>query len=289
MGCQLRRKDKISDRAPITPVASPELPFETVNIDLIGPTEPPSGRGPSDRGTDFTSSLTEEFVNRIGSSPRFSCPGYPASNGLVERWNGVLKNMLHHIIREDPRNWGYQISFLLFAYQEVPNTTTGVSPFRLMYGREARGPLAILSLSLSKVFMGRWTGPGEIVEHHPPHSYKVRLADGTVRHVHVNKIRKYHPLSLAVGVIFEEDHDFGEINPTPNTSDVNSHELCEKINLNHLSAEQKNNLCGLLLRHNELFTGKMKVSKVGAHRIRLKPDAERKKPFVYRIPEALKD
>ncbi|GBN85711.1 hypothetical protein AVEN_22818-1 [Araneus ventricosus] len=365
MGCQLRRKDKISDRAPITPVARPELPFEIVNIDLIGPIEPPSGRGhkipsviASDRGTNFTSALTKEFVKRIGSSPRFSCPGYLASNGLVERWNGVLKNMLHQIIREDPRNWDHQIPFLLFAYREVPNTTTGVSLFRLMYGREARGPLAILksswagevhlppNVTLSAVdylqeikikmekaaekaslvaadkqksyseyfnkrssvrafnigeqvvllipdssnkLYARWTGPGEIVEHHPPHSYKVRLADGTVRHVYVNKIRKYYPRSLAVGVIFEEDHDFGEINSTPNTSDVDSRELYEKIYLNHLSDEQRNELCGLLFRHNELFTCKMKVAKVGAHRIRFKPGAERKKPFVYRIPEALKD
>ncbi|GBN09821.1 hypothetical protein AVEN_224493-1 [Araneus ventricosus] len=43
MGCQLRRKDKISDRAPITPVALPELPFETVTLDLVH-IEPPSGR-----------------------------------------------------------------------------------------------------------------------------------------------------------------------------------------------------------------------------------------------------
>ncbi|GFU11319.1 hypothetical protein TNCV_107731 [Trichonephila clavipes] len=46
-----------------------------------------------------------------------------------------------------------------------------------------------------------------------PHSYKVKLPDGTVRHVHVNKIRKYHPRALAVGVIFEDDHEFGEILP----------------------------------------------------------------------------
>ncbi|GFR18588.1 transposon Ty3-I Gag-Pol polyprotein [Trichonephila clavata] len=55
--------------------------------------------------------------------------------------------MLHHVIREDPRNWDRQLPFLLFAYREVPNTTTGVSPFRLLYGREARGPLAILKSS----------------------------------------------------------------------------------------------------------------------------------------------
>ncbi|GFU11316.1 gag-Pol polyprotein [Trichonephila clavipes] len=75
---------------------------------------------------NFKSAVTQEFTKRIGSSPRFSCPGYPASNGLVERWNKVLKDMIHHVIREDPRSWDRQLPFLLFAYREVPNTTTGV-------------------------------------------------------------------------------------------------------------------------------------------------------------------
>lgn len=45
MGCQLRRNDRVSDRAPITPVTRPDNPFEVVNVDLIGPIEPPSSRG----------------------------------------------------------------------------------------------------------------------------------------------------------------------------------------------------------------------------------------------------
>ncbi|GFT40774.1 transposon Tf2-11 polyprotein [Trichonephila clavipes] len=327
-GCQLRKPEKIGDRAPITPIVRPELPFEIVNIDVIGPIQPPSGRGhkyvlsmmdqhtrwpeavplrsltaknacdsllqifsrigipsiiASDQGTNFKSALTQEFTKRIGSSPRFSCPGNPASNGLVERWNKVLKDMIHHVIREDPRSWDRQLPFLLFAYREVPNTTTGVSPFRLLYGREARGPLAILKLSWageihlptnisqsaadylqemkinmekaaesasltaaqkqkaygdyfnkSNKIYARWTGPGEIIQHHPPHSYKVKLSDGTVRHVHVNKIRKYHPRALAVGVIFEGDHEFGEIHPTPNLSRSTSERVLHEINLNHL-------------------------------------------------------
>ncbi|GFT20403.1 transposon Ty3-I Gag-Pol polyprotein [Trichonephila clavipes] len=44
-GCQLRKPEKIGDRAPITPIVRPELPFEIVNIDLFGPIQPPSGRG----------------------------------------------------------------------------------------------------------------------------------------------------------------------------------------------------------------------------------------------------
>ncbi|GBO43897.1 Gag-Pol polyprotein [Araneus ventricosus] len=94
----------------------------------------------SDQGTNFISKLTQEFHKRLGSSPNFSCPGYPASNSLVERYNKVLKQMLHHVIRTDPSNCDKHIPYLLFAYREVPNCTTGVSPFQLMYGRQARIP-----------------------------------------------------------------------------------------------------------------------------------------------------
>ncbi|GFY22008.1 transposon Ty3-I Gag-Pol polyprotein [Trichonephila clavipes] len=44
-GYQLRKPEKIGDRAPITPIVRPEFPFEIVNIDVIGPIQPPSGRG----------------------------------------------------------------------------------------------------------------------------------------------------------------------------------------------------------------------------------------------------
>ncbi|GFX73614.1 retrovirus-related Pol polyprotein from transposon 17.6 [Trichonephila clavipes] len=308
----------------------------------------------SDQGTNFKSALTQEFTKRIGSSPRFSCPGYPASNGLVEGWNKVFKGMIHHVIPEDPRSWDQQSPFL-FAYREVPNITTGVSPFRLLYGREARRPLAILksswageihlptnisqsaadylqemkikmekaaeSASLtaaqkqkaygdyfkkrssvknssigeqvvllipdsSNKIYARWTGPGEIIQHHPPHSYKVKLPDGTVRHVHVNKIRKYHP--RAVGVIFEDDHEFGEIHPTPNLSRSTSERVLHETDLNHL--KEREQVLAILLKHQILFTSDVKIAKVGTHRTRLKPNIKRKKPFAYiSHPRVLED
>ncbi|GFW19878.1 retrovirus-related Pol polyprotein from transposon opus [Trichonephila clavipes] len=43
--CQLTRLVRIKDRSPITPVARPELPFQVVNMDLIGPIDPPSLKG----------------------------------------------------------------------------------------------------------------------------------------------------------------------------------------------------------------------------------------------------
>ncbi|GFR31459.1 uncharacterized protein TNCT_212611 [Trichonephila clavata] len=43
--CQLTRSVRVNDRSPITLVARPELPFQVVNMDLIGPIDPPSSRG----------------------------------------------------------------------------------------------------------------------------------------------------------------------------------------------------------------------------------------------------
>ncbi|GFT66874.1 retrovirus-related Pol polyprotein from transposon opus [Trichonephila clavipes] len=42
--CQLTRSVRVKDRSPITPVARSELPFQVVNIDLIGPIDPPSSK-----------------------------------------------------------------------------------------------------------------------------------------------------------------------------------------------------------------------------------------------------
>ena len=36
------------------------------------------------------------------------------------------------------------LSYVLFAYREVPQATVGFSPFELLYGRDVRGPLDVL-------------------------------------------------------------------------------------------------------------------------------------------------
>ncbi|GFX43720.1 retrovirus-related Pol polyprotein from transposon opus [Trichonephila clavipes] len=43
--CQLTRSIRIKDRSPITPVARSELPFQVVNMDLIGTIDPPNSKG----------------------------------------------------------------------------------------------------------------------------------------------------------------------------------------------------------------------------------------------------
>ena len=52
--------------------------------------------------------------------------------------------MLKKTATEGGKNWGEMILYLLFAYQEVSQASTGFSPFELLYGRDMNGPLDVL-------------------------------------------------------------------------------------------------------------------------------------------------
>ena len=45
-------------------------------------------------------------------------------------------------------NWDKWLPYLLFAYREVPQSSTGFSTFELLYGRQVRGTLDLLKASL---------------------------------------------------------------------------------------------------------------------------------------------
>jgi len=98
----------------------------------------------SDCGTDFTSKLTRTFLQMLGCSPRFSVPGRPQQSRLVERLIGTLKNMIIKVSADHPKSWTMYLGYVLRALREVPNETTGVPPWMMVYGKSPRGPLAVL-------------------------------------------------------------------------------------------------------------------------------------------------
>jgi len=107
----------------------------------------------SDCGTNFTSQLTQEMLRELGCAPRFNTPGHPEASGMVERFTQTCKKMLHHVMQQHGRHWHKFVPLMLWALRKVPNASTGTSPYMLVYGRNPRGPLAILKES--------WTGEND--------------------------------------------------------------------------------------------------------------------------------
>ena len=80
----------------------------------------------SDNASYNTTELTREFLRRIGVTPRFSTPHHPEENSLIERYQAVIKAMIHHAGHSEKKDWHRLIPYGLWAYREIPNATTGV-------------------------------------------------------------------------------------------------------------------------------------------------------------------
>ena len=104
----------------------------------------------SDQGTQFNSELMKQFHQLCGCKGIRTSPYHPQANGTVERFHGTLKSMLAKVVQRQPKLWYRYLPALLFACRELPSESTGFSPFRLLFGREIRGPLSLLHES--------WTG-----------------------------------------------------------------------------------------------------------------------------------
>ena len=101
----------------------------------------------SDQGTNFMSTLISQLCDTLGVRKINSTPYHPETNGLVERMNGTLKSMLRKFVHDAPKTWDKVLPYILFAYREVPEVSSGFSPFELIYGWPVRGPLSLVKNS----------------------------------------------------------------------------------------------------------------------------------------------
>ena len=98
----------------------------------------------TDQGSNFMSKLLAEVYRLLSVKAIRTSPYHPQTDGLVERFNHTLKTMLRKAATDEGKDWDRLLPYLLFAYREVPQASTGFSPFELLYGRQVRGPLDVL-------------------------------------------------------------------------------------------------------------------------------------------------
>ncbi|KAG1928644.1 interferon-induced very large GTPase 1-like [Pimephales promelas] len=98
----------------------------------------------TDQGTAFMSRTVRELYELLGIKSIRTSVYHPQTDGLVERFNRTLKTMIRKFVHEDAKNWDKWLEPLLFAVREVPQASTGFSPFELLFGRQPRGVLDVL-------------------------------------------------------------------------------------------------------------------------------------------------
>lgn len=99
----------------------------------------------SDNGSQFTSEMMSEVLRLLSVKAVHTSPYHAQSNGVVERFHGTIKPMLRKLSLKHPKMWDRYLPGLLFACRDVVCESTGFSPFEILYGRRARGPVELLA------------------------------------------------------------------------------------------------------------------------------------------------
>ncbi len=94
----------------------------------------------TDRGTHFNNRLLEKLVEKFRIEHIMSTPYHPQTNGLVERYNRTLINTLAKMAEKHTDEWDKYVAPALFSYRTSRHSTTRLTPFFLVYGREAKLP-----------------------------------------------------------------------------------------------------------------------------------------------------
>ena len=95
----------------------------------------------SDQGSQFESRLFRAMCERLGIHKTRTTPYHPESDGMVERFNRTLKDMISKYIDAEGLHWDDSIKTYSMAYNSSVHSATGYTPFYLVHGYEPRMPL----------------------------------------------------------------------------------------------------------------------------------------------------
>lgn len=94
----------------------------------------------SECGTQLVSKEMQDFLKDIGVKHILTSLYHPRSNGLVERFNCVIKEHLQ-LTSINGLPWREAITDMLWAVRTTPHVSTGIAPFTLLRGRVAGSKL----------------------------------------------------------------------------------------------------------------------------------------------------
>jgi transposase InsO family protein len=98
-------------------------------------------------GTNFTSGDFQEFAKVLGIKIKYASVVHPKSNGQVEKANRLvcagLKKRLLRPLKRAAGAWVEELPSILWSMRTTPNSSTGYTPFFLLFGAEAVLPMDV--------------------------------------------------------------------------------------------------------------------------------------------------
>ena len=130
----------------------------------------------SDQGKSFDAEVIRCLCEHYSIQRSRTTPYNPQGNGVCERFNRTLHDLLRTLSKEQKRKWPQYIKEMVFFYNSTPHKTTGESPFLMLFGREPHLPLDLLTKNPAPE---EYTSTSEYLS------------------LHLERLRKVHQLALA--------------------------------------------------------------------------------------------
>ena len=95
----------------------------------------------SDQGANFESNIVKELCKLLGIDKSRTTPYHAMGNGQCERMNRTLLSMLGTLTNDQKKRWKSHLSSLVYAYNCTPHSSSGYSPYFLLFGRHPKLPV----------------------------------------------------------------------------------------------------------------------------------------------------
>lgn len=99
----------------------------------------------TDQGREFESNLFKRMCDIFEIEKSRTTPFHPQSDGMIERFNRTLQQMLAMFVNDYKDDWDEHLPLLTMAYRASVQESTKCTPNILMLGRETSLPIDIIT------------------------------------------------------------------------------------------------------------------------------------------------